>query len=123
MLTALDTEIGSSYVDMATVCLVSAPFKSKDHDWSMTVGLVGGHKVYCLYNAGNFEAVKHLLPVGARLQETKEALQAKADAKAEARGRKTTDASAVNLMDALVKALPVVAKPKRTRPTATAAKE
>ena len=61
-LVALMTEAGPSYVDLSTVCLISAPFASKGHHPSRTVGLVGGHKVYCLDSEFNRQALISLLP-------------------------------------------------------------
>ena len=65
VLVALMTEAGPTYVDIATVCLISAPFESKGHHPSRTVGLIGGHKVYCLDTEFNRQALLSLLPIDA----------------------------------------------------------
>lgn len=62
MLTALETEAGPAYIDMASVQTVSAPFTKKNHAPARSVGLAGGHRVFVLDNDYNREVLKGLIP-------------------------------------------------------------
>lgn len=64
-LTALMTEAGPTYIDMAAIVFVSTPFQKPNHEPARAVGLAGGHKVYVLDDEFNRLALKAMIPADA----------------------------------------------------------
>lgn len=62
MLTALETEQGPAYIDLASVQVVSAPFEKRNHQPARSVGTAGGHKVFVLDNDYNRQVLKDMIP-------------------------------------------------------------
>lgn len=65
MLTAVMTETGPAYVDLAHVVVISSPFGKPGRPELRSLGMAGGHKVYVLNDEGNRTKLAGLLPADA----------------------------------------------------------